>query len=210
MVLLRYMGPPEKLSEPPDRHEILDQVVLFTPEGRSYRFVKFGEHQGVEPLWALTTVTTEQFQVAWSFGFGSATAEGGGSWVSPGFYTRTSRWTYQLSALRFGEGAKDPLLLPAREVERLRPLVVAELNRRFPEERRGDRLDRLLSEGASRRQWLCAQNVAVLLEGFFGLLAVVAICSMFVRSRSRVATGPARSEPAVASTDQVRVGGAEE
>jgi hypothetical protein len=187
MIVVRLMGPPKSVPEPPERLQIFGDPVLFTPAGDSYRFVTFGQHQGVTPLWALTTTIMEQTKVTWSSGRAESASHGSFR-VTPGFYQLCGRWTYSLFANRFGEklpSDKKDWFLPTAELDKVRPLVVAELNRRFPSERRGDRLDRLLTQGTAWSGWLCKQNIAILLTWLSFVLALAAICSMFVRPRAR-------------------------
>jgi hypothetical protein len=183
VVAVHWIGPPLKLSEPPARMEIVHtDLILLTPDGESYRFVRFEDQKGVKPLWSVSTEVREQSQVTWSTAFGESADGRPWQWLNPGLYIRTSQWSYKLFIHRFDETGMKPFL-PADEVERLRPLIVAELNRRFPDERRGDRLERLLTQGVSEGNSYCIPNMAIILAWLFGLLAVAAVCSMFVRPR---------------------------
>jgi hypothetical protein len=186
VLLVRLMGPPKSVTEPPGRLEIFGDPVLFTPDGDSYRFVTFGQHTGVTPLWALTTEVREQIEVTWSSGWVESASHGSFRFA-PGFYQLSGRWTYNLFATRFGERPSDKKdwFLSTAELDKVRPLVVAELNRRFPSEKRGDRLDRLLTQGTAWSGWLCKENIAILLTWLSFVLALAAICSMFVRPMTK-------------------------
>ena len=170
------------LSEPPEKSEVLRRPLLVTRQGDSFRFVPIEEQKGVKPLWVFGAITTENYKVQWqSHGF------------FPGLIHRRSRWTYELSATRFDpdwrDDKKDLLTLPAEEIRRLRPLVVAELNRRDPAAKRGDRLEHLLDNGLEASSSMCLQNALIVLSWLSVPMALVGVCSMFVPTRKK-ATGP--------------------
>lgn len=145
-------------------------------DGESFRFVPFKESKGVKPLWSVNFVVHDRGSVSWNTDS-----------IVPKPIRRESRWTYELATLRFDpdwQADKDnPLSLPDEDVRRLRPLVVAELNRRDPAAKLGDRLDSLLTDGLSATSYICPQN-AVILLGWLSLpMALVRLCAMLVRRR---------------------------
>lgn len=186
ILLVRSMGPPTHVPEPPRGPELFREPLLFTEDGDSYRFVNLADSKGISPLWALTHTTTAQTHISRSVGFSPATENHPNPHFDLGFYQLSGRWTYSLSAQRFGEthpADKNGWFLPETELEKVRPLAVAELNRRYPNERRGDELERLLTQGAAWNGWLCKENIVILLMGLSVPLSLAAIASMFVRPR---------------------------
>jgi hypothetical protein len=172
---------PSKLSEPPERSEILRNVVLVARQGDSFRFVPMEEQKGVKPLWAVTTIINDNGSVQWTTYRGL-----------PGLFRRRSRWTYELTANRFDhdwkDDKKDPLTLPPEEIRRLRPLVVAELNRREPDSKAGDRLEQLLNNGLEASSSVCPQNALIVLSWLSLPMALAGLCSMFVPARKKTMT----------------------
>jgi hypothetical protein len=144
-------------------------------EGDSFRFVPFSEHKGVKPLWAVTVTIYDTGDVRWETYY-----------FLPGFFRRQSRWTYELTALRF-DSAKDdkdgPFILPVEQVHQLRPLVIAELNRRNPAAHHGDQLEVLLTDGLAATSYVCAQNVLILLGWLSLPMALIGLGSMFIGHR---------------------------
>lgn len=189
--LLWYAGslwrvwPPTKLAEPPARAEIFRELVLVAPEGDSFRFVPFGEHKGVKPLWAVNVSLRDSGTVRWR-----------SRYFLPGLFERESRWTYELSSHRFDDDWKGdkvhPFALPDEQLRRLRPLVVAELNRRSAPARSGDRLEGLLTDGLTETSYRCLQNGIIVLSWVSIPMAVVGLVALFVRPRSAsIASAPA-------------------
>jgi hypothetical protein len=167
---------PSSLDEPPERDEIFRDPVLITRQGEADRFVPFSEQKGVKPLWAVSVITSARYNLEWSRR----------NYV-PGLFRRQASWTYELTANRFDPDWKDdklnPLTLPAEQIRRLRPLIVAEMNRRNPVAQRGDRLEQLLNKGLEEKSSFCPQN-AVIVLGWLSLpMAFIGLCSMFVRPR---------------------------
>ncbi len=182
LVLIAYLlGRPGDLSEPGERAELFQPIILVTRDGDSFRFVPWEEQQNVTPRWALTCQTTANSKIVWSVGWGSKTAFG--------FWTRSGSWRYSLEATRFDTARKsdEPPWLAADDLKRLRPLVIEELNRRSPREHRGDRLAQLLDEGLERSSDICIQNAVILLAWLSLLIALLSIIAMFIKPRRSVA-----------------------
>jgi hypothetical protein len=59
-------------------------------------------------------------------------------------------------------------------------LVIEELNRRAPNERRGDRLAELLDHGIERSSFVCVQNAVILLAWLSLAMALPAFVAMFI------------------------------
>ena len=178
MVLLAYLlGRPGDLSEPGERAELFQPVILIAPDGDSFRFVSWDGQQNVTPLWALTCRTTANSKIIWSLGWGNKKALG--------FWKRSGSWRYNLEASRFDTARKSDELpwLAADDLKRLRPLVIDELNRRTPNEHRGDRLAQLLDHGIDRSSDICIQNAVILLAWLSLPIGLLSFIAMFFRSR---------------------------
>ncbi|AMV37751.1 hypothetical protein [Planctomyces sp. SH-PL62] len=125
------------------------------------RVVPYGRHEGTGPVFALALRTTEHASIQRPFGWSP-----GSSFPGLGFFRRRDVWRYALTAVRYDEGAKsspsETWWLPDDEAAALRPLAVAELDRRSGSARRGAELARLLDEGAERESWLNWPNGLVL------------------------------------------------
>jgi hypothetical protein len=104
------------------------------------------------------------------------------------------RWTYALKTNRDdlpliglpgNWGVMEaPYELPSEQMRKLKPLVVAELNRRKPKDKLGDQMENILDEGLEASFTRFApQNFLILLRWLAILMAVVGAGSMFVRPR---------------------------
>ncbi len=181
---------PSKLAEPPDSAAIALEQIIVAREGDSFRFVPAGEKGEKEPLWR---VFVELWHQQESFRCGA-------SYFLPGLIRGESRWTCVLRASRVDyrfrresrehgfnwKGDKEnPYELPPEQIRKLMPLVVAELNRRHPTMKLGDRLERMLDDGLEASSTSFApQNALILLRWLALLMAFVGLCSMFVRPRA--------------------------
>jgi hypothetical protein len=100
-----------------------------------------------------------------------------------GFYKRTLQCRWLLSELPFDEeGRKQSSAetsLSDSEIQSLKPLVIAELNRRSGEKHWGDVLDKALKEGRARSSYVCLQNAFILAGWLSVLWAFLAVGSMF-------------------------------
>jgi hypothetical protein len=181
LVLLAYMlGVPRPLSEPRERADLFSPVILVARDGDSFRFVAWGSHQGITPLWAMTCLIRENTKTERSFAWGSVS--------KLGFWKLAGKWQYDLASLRFDKdwkSGKEPLSLPPADLIRLRPLVIEELNRRSPNEHRGDRLAQVLDNGIERSSYVCVENAVILLAWLSLPMAVLSIVSMFIQGRGR-------------------------
>jgi hypothetical protein len=90
-----------------------------------------------------------------------------------GFYSRRC-WV----CLHWKSG--EPVLLPTNDMMRLQPLVIEELNRRSPNEHRGDRLAELLDRGIERSSFACVQNAVILLAWLSLTMALLGFVAMFI------------------------------
>ncbi len=153
-----YAPPPSGLPEPPQAAALFHQPVLLTPDGGSYRFIEFGKHTTIVPLYAVSRMVTAHQSVTRTLGWNAGD-------VSLGFFHQHADWQFALSTNRFDSQWKSTadgaVSLSDTEVEKLRPLIIAELNRR--EESRGERLQRLLEHGLRAESVVCWQNAVVLL-----------------------------------------------
>lgn len=143
---------PEEMAREPD---------LATSRLLGDRVVPYGRHEGAGPVFALALKTINHASVERRLGWSP-----GSSFPGLGFFRRHDAWRYALTAVRFDEGAKssppETWWLPDDEAAALRPLAVAELDRRSGPARRGAELARLLDEGAERESWVNWQNGLVL------------------------------------------------
>jgi hypothetical protein len=169
---------PSKLSEPAERREVFRELVLVTRDGDSFRFVQANEPDIGKPLWSVNVVLHDTATVHWQTHY-----------ILPGLFHRESRWTYDLDAHRFDANWKgdneNPFIMPAEQVRQLRPLVVAELNRRNPAAKTGDRLESLLTDGREASSYVCPQNAVVVLSWLSLPMALAGLCSMFIRPRAQ-------------------------
>jgi hypothetical protein len=191
---------PSELAEPPDRGAIGKEQIIVAREGDSFRFVSVAqrdagrtavrEKRNIEPLWA---VFVERGNYEGSFSCGASD-------FFPGLIHQEARWTYALRGTRTDYGwwmelskngidwkgdKESPYELPAEQIRQLRPLVVAELNRHNPTAILGDRLEKMLDDGLEVSfTFFAPQNALILLRWLGLLMAVVGICSMFLRPRA--------------------------
>jgi hypothetical protein len=184
LVLFAYLlGRPGDLPEPKDRDELFRPPVIVAREGDSFRFLPWDDPQGIWPLWAVNCTITSINETTWSLGVSIQ--------ADFGFWKRSGKWRYALSANRFDKNWKsgEPVLLPIEDVVRLRPLVIEDLNRRSPNERRGDRLAELLDHGLERTSFVCAQNALLLLAWLSLPVALLGFVAMFIE-RPKHAAAP--------------------
>jgi hypothetical protein len=176
------LGRPGELPEPKDREQVLLPAVVVSREADSFHFVPWDDPRGVTPLWAVGFTTSKHTETTWNLGVGK---EGG-----LGFWKRAGRWRYDLVAIRSDKAWKagEPAFLPAEDVARLRPLVIEELDRRSPGERRGDRLAGLLEHGLDRTSFVCVQNAVILLAWLSLAAALLGFVAMFIGASKQ---GPA-------------------
>jgi hypothetical protein len=117
-----------------------------------------------------------------------STAVGGGNYFTSALIRKEARWSFELETRRIdsGDGDKEnPSELLPEEIRRLRPLIVAELNRRNPPAKLGDRLEKMLDDGLEASSTsFSPQNNLILLSWITEPIALVALCSMFVRPRA--------------------------
>ncbi len=164
-----YVPRPGDLPTPKDAAEIFHPITLITPEGESYRFLAFEEWHKFKPVYAVNWMVEARQEVTRTFGWDSQQG------ASLGFFRRGAFWKYQLTGTRFGnwKGPEDgPLEIAPAERTKLRPLVVAELNRRAFG--RGRLLEDILDNGRHEESSVCWQNLVVLLALLSLPLAVIA------------------------------------
>jgi hypothetical protein len=172
--LLPKVWPPTDIAEPPLRAEVFREPILVAREGDSFRFVPYGEHMGVSPLWEINVVRRSSESLHWTRRY-----------YIPGLFRMEGRWTYGMAAYRFDGDrkgdAENPVTLPEDQARQLSPLVVAELNRRHPSARLGGRLEAILTDGVEATSYAYPQNALILLAWFSIPMAVVGLCLMFFR-----------------------------
>jgi hypothetical protein len=108
-----------------------------------------------------------------------------GHGVSLGFFHRSATWKYQLAILRFDKSqgeADGPMVLSDKETAEVRPMLVAELNRRAAG--RGDLLNKILDSGEeSSDSVFCWQNIIVLLAWLSLAMAMFALVARLTFAR---------------------------
>jgi hypothetical protein len=195
---------PSKLPVPTEGTAITHERIIVARNGASFRFVLAAQYDvkeadwrrkslwdkpKKEPRWA---VFVEQFNEQEDYICGAS------SFVL-GLIRQEARWTYALSTRRIDNGfymersengidwkgdEENPYVLPPEQIQKLRPLVVAELNRRHPGTKLGDRLETMLDDGLEVSSLSYPpQNAAVLMKWLAILMAVLGFGLMFVRPR---------------------------
>ena len=172
-----YVPPPGTQPEPSDIASMFRPApVLLTPHGNSYRVVTFERFRDFNQVYAVGLVTTETTTVTRQLGVNPAHL---------GFFKTTTRRTYQLAASRFDSNRppENPWL-SAPEVAKIKPLVVAELNRRSADHLLGQRLSEVLQSGVvSDCPRLCLQNVIVLAAWCALALSLLAFAALLIPRR---------------------------
>jgi hypothetical protein len=153
--------PPPGAPADPSEGLFRDPILISrTPSGD--KVVPFGQHEGMGPVWAVSLWRTDTSTINRRLGVlpGSRTP-------GFGFFRRNDHWRYELAANRFDRGARSApskdLWLSPEDAKSLRPVVVAELERRSGGAHQGVLLEHLLDHGASRESWANWQNGLVLL-----------------------------------------------
>ena len=176
-LVAKMLGPPGALPERPEITAILHPAILVTRDGNSFRFVPLKQSEEVKPLWAVSWDVGRHDEVTWAMGWDR-------DGLSLGFYKMYTRRSYRLAgATQFG-GYRGPDLMTPEEVQQLRPLVVAELNRRSPNDRLRARVEELLKNGMEETSYRCVQNAVILLAWLSLGVALLAVATMFFRPRS--------------------------
>ena len=154
--------PPGPMADPPQAEALFRDPVLVAGidgDGAGARVVPFGQPEGIGPLWAVNLSSEHWTDVGRRL---RPPTDPGGAGL--GFFRRRDRWHYGLTAMRYDVGARTAppgtRWLPDAEAAGLRPLVIAELDRRA--EGRGGELAALLDSGVRRESWICPQNALVL------------------------------------------------
>jgi hypothetical protein len=166
--ILPFAWPPSELAEPPLGYRLFygKDKVLVTKSDEGFRFVPFGNHESVNPLWAVGYGVISEQRTSWR-----------PITFLPGFFKREATWSYKLSAVKYSNGTEESL--SSTDLEQLRPLVREELNRRDPIGRSGEKFEALLEDGARLTSFVCPQNALTLLAwvslplAIFGLIALI-------------------------------------
>jgi hypothetical protein len=186
LVVIKIIGPPGPLPEPSDMSLIIREGLLFTRTGDSFGFVPWGQHELVKPLWAVSMGFTTRSAIEWGLGKDA-------SGFHLGLYKRTGQWRWSLDALRFDEEGRrkspgEPSLSQS-ELQKLLPLLVAELNRRSGEKHWGDVFAKALGEGRETSSYACIQNVLILSAWLSVLVALSAVGAMFFAKNAAARIG---------------------
>jgi hypothetical protein len=198
---------PSQLSEPPDRSAIDNENIIVARAGDSFRFVPVDKRDHAarrvdkrdaatrsvneKPRWHVFVYPSNHKEESFSCG---------ASGLMPGLIRTEASWTYALRANRVDRGfwmevrengldwkgdKENPYELSPEQVQKLTPLLVAELNRRHPGTKLGDRLEKMLDDGLEVSSMSYPpQNALILLRWLALLMAVAGFCSMFVRPRA--------------------------
>jgi len=171
-----WPGPSADPSDALFRDPIL---ISRTPSGDTV--VPFGQHEGIGPVWAVSLQRTNSAIVRRWFG-----RSGDSPVPGIGFFHRKDDWRYELAANRFDREARtapsQDLWLAPGDAKGLRPVVVAELERRSGRAHQGVLLENLLDHGANRESWASWQNGLV----FLAWLSIPAsLCAVLRPSQAR-------------------------
>jgi hypothetical protein len=173
------LPPPEEL-EPPDELEVIFRApVLVAKRKDAFAFELVDQKTKVKPVWYVMPSLREQEEnpVQWQFGWD-------GRRFNLGFYRRHSKWTYTLVLYDYPKAKNPPLELSAENMKSIRPLLVEELNRRFPKEEAGKKFDNLLDSGMEETSYLCPQNGVMIVAWLLLLPTVFAVKEMFSAAES--------------------------
>ena len=180
-----WAPPPGNQTEPLEAVQIFRPLLLITTNNSDYCLVAADQYRNYQPVYALTVMKTGRQTVTRRFGFEQRT------WHF-GFFLRSASWRYRLAATRFDaavhEPDQSPSSLPGAEMNKVRPLVVTELNRRAPG--RGALLEKMLDRGLLLESLWCWQNLLVLLSYVFVPLTLTVFAHGFLRTRDRPAPPP--------------------
>jgi hypothetical protein len=162
----------------PARAALGSDLIYVARKDDSFRFMSYEDRKIGIPLWRVFVELSDQKE---SFSCG-------GSYFLPGLIRREAHWTCALKANRVDrdwKGDKDnPYELPAEQIQKLRPLLVVELNRRNPWTKLGDRLEKMLNDGLEASSTsFPPQNAFIMLRWLAMLMAVIGLVSMFLRPR---------------------------
>jgi predicted Ser/Thr protein kinase len=166
-----YVPRPGDLPEPKTAVEVFQPMLLLTPDRGSYRFVGYldDEWKKFTPVYAVSRMVNARQEVTRTFGWDAQRG------AIPGFFQRAGSWRYQLIAPRFDwkTGDPGPREIPPAEVQKLRPMIVAELDR--IQSGQGRLLDKVLDYGEDVSTTVCWQNAVVLLAWLSLPLAALAL-----------------------------------
>ena len=105
------------------------EPILVTRTASEHKVVPFGRHEGIGPVWAVSLRSTDRASVHRRFGSSPDSKTPG-----LGFFHRRDQWSYELAANRLDAESRqappESLWMSQEEANALRPLVVAELERR--------------------------------------------------------------------------------
>jgi len=160
--------------------------ILFTRTADSFRFVPFGQRELVKPFWWVELMTTTRTTTDWGLGKDAAG-------FHLGFYQRTGHWQWSVDTRLFVVAGKTESAtetsLSQSELQRLMPVLIAELNHRSGEKHWGDVLNKALHEGRETSSYVCLQNVLILSAWLSLVVALAAVGAMFFGKNGAAARG---------------------
>jgi len=189
-----------KLAEPADCEMLTREQMIVGREGDAFRFVPvaevkaatrgpLAEWKDLGPLWVVSVYLVHHEE----------TSTCGESEFLGGLIRQKARWIYALSTRRTDYGFRlkqrkkgfdwkgdkeNPYELRPEQIRKVIPVLVAELNRRVPKGKLGDRLGTMVDDGVEGSSTsYTPQNALVLLRWLAILMTVVGLGSMFIRPR---------------------------
>ena len=158
--------------------------VRLTKNEKSFQLVPHGEEEErfLTPSWRVTLLVQElvpeEERVQWQFGWAD------GQFIL-GLFMRYSETRYSLALAHLDSDTKKEIVRPIKlfpiDSTKILPDLIADLNRRFPEEQRGTKLKELLENGLRQKTPICWQNFMIVLVWLSVLLALAALGSMLVQ-----------------------------
>lgn len=199
-ITVAALGVPAKLPEPSNAAALFHEPILVTKIKNELTFVTPETRMLGPKVWNVVLIADEESNVKWQFG------KHGTQFVL-GLYRQQSRWKYRLSAILLD--GSDPKStgdesMNALDRAKLRPMLIEGLNRRYPEEQAGAKLEELLDDGLEQVSYMCIQNYVMVLFGLSLVLALIATVVMIhpiIPARPPPSPTPAQ-EPALAEPAQ--------
>jgi hypothetical protein len=179
--------PPSQMSEPPQRREVFAGAPILTVSGGVEALVPFSQMEKNTPTYAFNCEVRSETHTTRSLSYGLRQAADS----TFGLFKRSGQWSYRLSANRLdrlGPTSELPTFATSEQLERWKPMLIAELNKGSETERKGDQLVALLGSPVTAQTWVCWQNAVVLLAWASPALALLLLVgaglSMLVATRT--------------------------
>lgn len=171
---------------------VFKEPILMAKRGANLVIVPLKEEKPGDILWNIAPTQHEKPSVEFLFGWHDKR-------LYLGLWRMHTKWTFTLNRVRFIERpAREKVVIeeiPAADLVKVRSLVHEELNRRFPEEKMGDRFDHLLDAGIEETTLMCMQNFAIFAVWATLLPAILAAAKMVSKQPGAAQTQPACPAP---------------